>query len=770
MKEKQSFRVGLLLTVLLSTALLAWHYGELLPQLNRVYLGSSGDGIKNYYTLLYHVRYDSTYSHFEGMNYPYGEQVVFTDNQPLLANTLRWFSNNVTDVSGYGVGAINGAILVSIILCALLLYLLCVRLKLPPWYAALIAVGLALFSPQVHRMSGHYALSYGFVIPLIWLLYHRFFEQPKYLRSLAIGATVWLLAGFHFYYFAIGAFLLSLLLAIRWLHQPGWKSLMSTAGHFALQVLLPFVLLQLWFVFTDSVTDRPSSPYGFLVFRATWKTSFLPLFYPYGKWLQGFFNMEWINWEGIAYVGLVVTVMTLVLSILALWWLLQRQWSRVLAPSGNPFLDQSILAAALLLFFSFGVPFNWGLEHWIDGTGPLKQFRGIGRFSWIFFYVANLLAFYWLYHWSVRLQARQPNWKWIVVLPLLVLFGEGWLFSGRTNYGTHRIEALESRELPADHWSNTVSPDQYQAILPLPYYHTGSENLWIDAQGDILKQTLIASQQTGLPLMGVMMSRTSLSQTFNLLSLVLDPVEQLAVLEDLPNEKPLLLWVDKQQIERFPRQQQLLQFATPLWEGDNVVLMHLAVSDLKNARLRTLQQRDRIHSISRPFFEEGWSSTGQNEAFFYASFDDRPSAKAFTGEGAYEGQSQVYNTVFSGQLAPGIPGPYVFSCWVYLREDGHPAQTFGFEQLSTDGEYIDYVSGKLGDHLVALYGDWGLVEFPFELKDHQAKLNFFFLKNAYNKFPVWMDEVMIRHAEVNVFRDHGGLLWWNNRPYPKLTN
>lgn len=767
MTKGPSFRFGLLGTVVVTALMVGWHYGDILPHLNQYYLGSGGDGIKNYYTLLYHVQYDSTYSHFEGMNYPFGEQVVFTDNQPLLSNTMRWVSRNITDVSGYGVGAINLAMLLSIVFCALFLYLFGVRLKLPPWYAALLAIGLALFSPQVHRMGGHYALSYGFVIPLILWLAHRFWEKPLPRRSLALGLTVFFLAGLHFYYFAIGAFFLSLFLGLRWLGEPNWKNLLKTAGHFALQILLPFVLLNLWFWLTDPVSDRPSSPYGFLFFRATWKTSFLPLFFPHGDWLKPFFNLNWINWEGIAYVGLVASLMTVFLGGLGIRFLIKRQWNRVLAPTGDPFLDRIVLAGGLLLLFSFGIPFVWGLEHLIDSTGPLKQFRGIGRFSWIFFYVGNLGAFYWLYHRLRALESRKKGMIWLLTLPLLILFVEGTLFSNKTKYSTNRIEALESKGIPADHWMQSVAHSDFQAILPLPYYHVGSENFWMDPQAEILPKTLIASLQSGLPLMSVHMSRTSLEQTFTNLQLILDPVEPLALLDTLPDDRPLLLWIDKAAINDYPRQQALLELAQPLWDSEDVSLFALPIAALGERRKQRLEQQKRVAMESRPINLEGWTSTGQNDAFIYISFDENKSEKTFLGSGAYVGSTNVYNTVYSATLPPGFPGDYVFSCWVYIKKDGYPAQNFGFEQLDATGEYLDYKTAKLGDYLVATSGDWGLIEFPFTLKQADAKLNFFFRKEAYSKFPLWMDELMIRRSGTDVFREDGEVQWWNNRPYPK---
>ena len=61
-----------------------------------------GDGLKNYYTLDYYVKHDDGW-HFTGMNYPYGENIIYTDNQPILALTLRWIDQHITDMDRHAV-------------------------------------------------------------------------------------------------------------------------------------------------------------------------------------------------------------------------------------------------------------------------------------------------------------------------------------------------------------------------------------------------------------------------------------------------------------------------------------------------------------------------------------------------------------------------------------------------------------------------------------------------------------------------------------------
>lgn len=57
--------------------------------------------------------------------------------------------------------------------------------------------------------------------------------------------------------------------------------------------------------------------------------------------------------------------------------------------------------------FPFAIP---GMEWMVDYLGPFRQFRGLGRFTWIFYYGANLLVFYILWNKSSHYPTDQ-TWK-----------------------------------------------------------------------------------------------------------------------------------------------------------------------------------------------------------------------------------------------------------------------------------------------------------------------------------------------------------------------
>ena len=80
MTDRQSVPVLLILL----TGILMLVFGDVFLHPNAYLFGIIGDSIKNYFTFAWYVVYDSGL-HFSGMNYPYGEHVIFTDNQPFFS-------------------------------------------------------------------------------------------------------------------------------------------------------------------------------------------------------------------------------------------------------------------------------------------------------------------------------------------------------------------------------------------------------------------------------------------------------------------------------------------------------------------------------------------------------------------------------------------------------------------------------------------------------------------------------------------------------------
>ena len=144
--------------------------------------------------------------------------------------------------------------------------------------------------------------------------------------------------------------------------------------------VLPIVLFQLLVWLGDDVSDRPSSPYGFLFYRATWSSIFLPLDFDYFNSFRSTFKQSAEGGYFIGIFGLIGFVMAIVI-------LGQKRLK------GLSRAETLFVASIPLLLLSLAFPFTiWRLDQLLEYLGPLQQFRGVGRFSFVFFYAVNLLA------------------------------------------------------------------------------------------------------------------------------------------------------------------------------------------------------------------------------------------------------------------------------------------------------------------------------------------------------------------------------------------
>jgi hypothetical protein len=521
--------------ILLNFLILIIIFGDMLLRINKVGFASGGDGLKSYYAALWHIRTDEHAHWFTGLNYPYGEHIFYADARPPIVNTIRWFSHHVYDISDFTIGILNSQLLLSIVLASVFL-LLIFRKAGVHWAVALLgATAIAWLTPQLWRMPGHFSLSYGCHIPGVILFLMLYAEKPGYLRSLLVAGWVMLIALTHFYFFAIAG----ILLLLFWLHvfirvPSSSMGYMTKTAQLLLQLVLPILLVQFYIMITDPVTDRPNIPFGFMFYRAYPESVFFPLEKPYFHWMCGIVKTSYIDWEGWAYAGAVVTFFFLGTFFYLVVRAIQRRFSRVVSPFNNPFTGILFWAGTLALLWSFAVPFVFGLQKLILYIGPLKQMRALGRFAWLFFYTLNIVAVIEIWRWYAAKRKIFP--LVVMILVMVVLVADG--LNNTRGLKTRIDNPLTLEQISKGY---KVDPASYQAIVPLPYFHVGSEIIWWDDKAGLLPMILRLSLYNQLPTTGQFLSRTSVSQTLSQIEPFLPNNPNPEVFAHYNNKKLLLI-------------------------------------------------------------------------------------------------------------------------------------------------------------------------------------------------------------------------------------
>ncbi len=298
------FKNGLFLTIVLSLIVLEVFYGKLLNHCNSVYFGDSSDALQSYYTALFHLDFDKSCFHNSGMNYPYGENIFFAGGHIPVIMFLQ-LVNHIVNISGCAIGIINLSMLLSIMLCAISIYLIFREFSLPPAYSSIVAVCIAFLSPQVHRLGG--TLSYDFFIPGFMYLMIRFYHNPTIKKSILIGLFTLLGITAHIYFFLFFCFISSFFwMVLFFSREKNFAKISFVIKHFLLQIILPYVILNIIFYFTDQSIDRTQYPWGFFDFMCSWAGVLFPFGKPYENLAHLIYKSPIApSWEGITYLGVI---------------------------------------------------------------------------------------------------------------------------------------------------------------------------------------------------------------------------------------------------------------------------------------------------------------------------------------------------------------------------------------------------------------------------------------------------------------------------------
>lgn len=765
---------GLPLAALIFALVVAVHYRELLLNLHTSKcLEPYRDGIKTYLNAAWHTRYGHSTTWFAGMNYPYEEHIMAATEFPGVAILLKWLEPIFPNLPDHAFGVIHLLLLISVWLCPVFLYLIFRQLKLPDWYSIPVALGLTFLAPQNMRMMPHMGLGPLFVIPAVIYGLLLFEKGRRWQATALLFAVIVLSSFFHFYFFAITVFTVSGFLFFYLFQSFSWQRLRQIALHLAVTVGLPFLFFYFWMIASDQVTDRSPQPWGFFVFKSIWESIFTSLEMPLFRWInEHVIKIETTDFEGWAYVGLVAGAFVVTAFFRWLGRLFRKPLLDFLPADDRQFYYPLLWTGVAIALISCGQPFAIkGLEFLLDYTGPFQQFRSVGRFAWVFYFAINVLAFSGFYYLLTRWQ-RKTAGKILLGCLLAVLIYEAYFFSkSRFNYASHQLRQVETL-VPGQRFTDLPGIDfsRYQAIVPIPYYNVGSNNFGAAGGAYTIQQSLILSYQTGLPVTGAMLTRSSRRQAYDQMQLVSEPYRKPRVFEDYENEKPLLLIL-----------------TNPFSHQDSVNFLHLTEESrllhqteqwsLYEMEMASFERRieNRKSAIRQALAPDALYSTGafrstdSLENFVFFDFDSLPAGRVYRGDGALQSNSMKEIEWFSSPLPAAKAGvPYHLLNWVYvdeellgmiyirIREEDEAGQKVGERQFLVFNQIVVYDPNG-----------WALIECPFQLQSEKNKVSIAFYGLERKERPYFFDEALIKPVDTHLFRQGDDFIWKDCRFFEK---
>ena len=527
--------------LLLGIILLYAIFHRIIDQPSAFVFGAYGDALKNYYTFVHYVLHGGGF-HFSGMNYPYGEHITFTDNQPAVAMLCRFIHQYIVDLSGHTVGIMNLWLIGSMLLGIMMVFLVMRELEVPAWYAAVISLIVIFLSPQINRLGAHYALSHTFIIPGLWYFMLRIHARSSsWLLSFILGLFVLCTGLIHPYFLIMGVMFVLGYNALYVLWDKRRPKRLVPALTSTSATILAFALFFLWLKLTDSISDRPMWPYGIDVCLTRPEAVFLPVVGP----ITEIFTWGHGQPEGWGYIGFSSVIILVYLAIKITTSSIRHNRYQPIA-----IFNKSMEVAFFLALFFYA--FASGAFHLLDVFGivevvpQIAQFRSPGRFIWLFYYLITVVTAVSLYRWTIR---RRKSSR--VMTIAFILIGS-WAVEAYWNaeakiptlFKPNRALSAADNEYVRLLGKGGYSPDDFQAVWQLPTVVLGPELLTKNDGEWTFREGVRCAFQTGLPLMDIMLSRTSISQALNLVQLLGDVPRKDRLLD--MNDKPILLVCEEQ--------------------------------------------------------------------------------------------------------------------------------------------------------------------------------------------------------------------------------
>ena len=694
---------------------------------NSIVTATTEDGLKNYYTFVYHVVHGSGIR-FEGMFYPFGEHSTFTDNQPGLSVPLAWFNQHISDISNNIFFIFHYLLLFGFTCCSFFTFKILRHYKISFLMSVFAAIVITLMSPQFFRAFGHFALSYGVMPVAIYFLIRIEVKKVSWLGlAVLILFSAWT-ALLHPYLLLVTTVFLFTYVAFQLVvkRKIDWQLLAYA--------ILPIVLFKAFMLLTDKSPFRPDNPYGLIAYRAKFEDVFFPFYDPMGGWFRPTFKQISLYYsESYAFVGIAGQLVVIFLLVYLIHYLIRR---RLLVEINSQLATITFVSFITLIVARYLPTWNFVF----DLLPSLKQFRSLGRLSWIFYYCFTVFSFYLLYQIFLQIKTKV---KWAsYLLLLLVLTLVVWdlhtfltvnktsfdLYSGKNKLSTN----FEIRDQLAKYGKTA---NDFEAILTLPMSTLGNERIGIPMPWHSSQLGLPYSFQTGLPNTAVHLSRSSIPRTLELLQLQSSKYIEKEIIPKFKRGKPLLLIIENRDTTFFRSQ---IQVSQSLGSLKDLSLYELELVALPNGAKLMDEEKSLAHKIQKHEFFYNDSSNFCIYKDFCEGFDGLKSGFV------QPDTSTIIEKTFSRRLL----GEIEISLW--YKVDFHKGGPVRFKFEAYDGEDLifDQDFGDMEVNDFEVFSQWVRMKKSYDLADLTAsKIRLSYIRIG----RLELGTVMIKDPDFNVF-------------------
>jgi len=736
-------------------------YGKFLLSPNSYLIGDEGDAMKNYYTYQHLIKNNVGVIEFEGMNYPYSENFMYTDCHPVQATVLKFINSVFPSLSDYTIGMLNFFMIISLLITALIIFFIFVELKVNKWFAILSAIGITILSPQIFRFSGHWALSYSFAIPIVIYLLLLFEKRNNLKHLFYLFVSILFLFFTHGYLGMIASSVALSYVGVDFLLNVILRTVKATIKkHLFVFVAaaLPILLFFIFMKISDAHIGRTTNPWGIYEHHAEFENVFIP-FLQLNDYLSNLTDVSISQpWEGMSYIG--------VIGIIGLlFFILRIRTNHTINKIDNSFLIKLLIGAFIVLCVSILIPFGlW--EYLIEKISLIKQFRAIGRFAWVFYFAANIIAVYAI---NLVLIRFKESGKLVLVNLLIVLLPIVMIVEG-VRYHTYLASISKSGENVFDLKQtnkefqtniNSIPCEKYQAIIMLPYFYVGSDNYGKQSNDDLSKLAFMFSYHLNLPMFNSYLTRTSIEESKNIVQLMSSSFYDKAIEKDIISDKPFLIVCHNEVLSS--NETSLLSKGTKLSSNESYSIYEISKDKIfYNTANKEVEAYEFVKDslISRDDF------LVSDSAFYFSYLNyNELSSPELCESGCYQNAQSGYSKLLEIQGADLIQGQtYIARFWMYnggenTGQDAFNGMAFFEKDMSGEKEWIFPITSMQSTQ--EINGDWNLVEVV--LNEVDTTTNYYLLLKGDDraKMNYYIDDVIFYDQRLTVYREFETYLFKN---------
>ena len=750
--------IALIVLIIISFGFIGFFYGDILMSPNEYMFNNEGDALKNYANLKYHIEHDESFTSYNGVFYPYGESIIFTDIHPLLATFYKLLSFIFPSIGYYTVGLINLQILLSFIVTSVVLFFIFVRLKTSEFTAVFGAFSITVLSSHILLLNfGHWALSYAWSIPLAWLLLMKFFDSDKKNKwSLLIGLNTlfWFLT--HGYQ-GLSTLLLtaSVFLMILITDFKDKKKLILYLKYFIIQVVLPLMVYYILVIGLDKHSSRINMPFveeyaSDINFVLTPNYSFLkPLFYFFND-----FSLPNKSWGFIGnYIGITTT-------ILMIFFVLRFKKYKSIYRSNN--FNLYIPASIIILLYSFAIPFKYNLFFILDYIPAIKQFTSLGRFAWVFYFVITVFSFYFI----DKIIKRKFIKYGLVFIVSFIMALEGSAYHSHISRTIKNPNLLKSENMfPVYKPLTKLNVDKYQAVITLPFFidYGNPYSSTYEVRISTFMYSIVPLY-TGLPSLNATLSRPALDEERKLFQIFSPNTYKKEIVDDLKSKKPFLVVHTKEKLP--PQEKKFIDKCKVLLKTKSFDLYEINYNDIFEVQTKSIF--DKFNNIKDSLIVQNNLYYTDSSLVIHIDYDEFVNDTSLFGTGVYTKHKLSNKPILELECNKFELGKkYNISFWYFNKEydQAFTVLFFGefnfYKNMYVNREKKSPLSSEI------IYKNWNYVEFEFEVTD---RANTFILSNfsdgSFTNNSIYIDNVLVREKTNNCYQEVGdSTLLINNMIY-----